>query len=493
MGKSVGLRTEILLTLSLLMGAALLFGGVMLLRLTEKSLLEQRLVQLDALTQTLMMAAKQSEDDKNSKLEELLRGLPEELATKGWWLYNNNLELQVSEAEATISPFPVATLRRVQLDKESYHRLIFPSLIGLFRFSEPSVHYALPLFKNGLFLGVIELQFALDDIRYQLLFSQKMIFLYVFLYGSVLVLIGYYLLQRNVIIPTRKLLFATGEVGRGVLDGYLEPEGPLEIFKLAEAYNSMIDALRISRQETQEQIDALGESNQSLLQAREELFQSEKLASVGQLAAGLAHELGNPLAALIGYLELLKFRLGSNAEADIVSRSIAEAERIDFLIRELLDFSRPSTVETENLDPVQELRSTVDMLRHQGSLNSIEIVDEMPSSVSLIEVNGHKLRQVYINLLLNAVQACGDHGEIRLTAEAGNSSILLSIKDNGCGICEVDLPKIFVPFYTTKDAGKGTGLGLAVCYRIIEDAGGKITVSSELYKGTSFEIELFHR
>lgn len=488
MRKPVGLRTEILLTLSLLMGAALLFGGIMLLRLTEKSLLEQRLVQLDALTATLVTTAENL--PQSNITTRLLRGLNSELGHVGWWLYDSKFNIVDSETNGAVKPAPRALLQRIWIGKENFRDLDFPPLIGLFGLVDPSVHYILPVSSRRGTFSLLEIWFSLDDIRHHLLQSQKMVLIYVLLYGVVLILIGYYLLQRNVILPARKLLVATDRVSSGDLEKGLAADGPMEIAQLAEAYNHMIEALRNSREETSEKIVALETANQKLQQTQEELIHSEKLASVGQLAAGLAHELGNPLAALMGYLEILHERTQIESDVDIISRSLVEVQRIDFLIRELLNFSRPAKVSAQLIDPVVELRHVVERLQHQGTLNSVKIIDSLPVSSVEILMNAQKLQQVYTNVLINAVQACDETGVLRLGCELSEEEIAIVIEDSGVGIEIHELPKIFDPFYTTKSPNEGTGLGLAVCQRIVDEANGKIIVKSKRSEGSVFRLVL---
>lgn len=494
LGKKVGLRTEILLTLTLLMGASLLFGGIMLLRLTEKSLLEQRISQLDVLSKTVVLALVQTLGERASFISgadaDLLRRLPPDVNSEGWWLYDRDLRLLSAQETNATKQLPESRRQQVRLTKETFHELKFPTLLGLFGLEDTSSHYLLPLIKENRFIGLLEMHFSLADIRYRLLYSQKMIFLYVLLYGAVLVLIGYYLLQRNVISPASKLLRATEEVSRGELDRRLQPDGPLEIARLAEAYNRMVEALKSSQQETRDQITALEATNRDLNRTREELIQSEKMSSVGQLAAGLAHELGNPLSALIGYLSLLRERVENADDGEIVVRSLVEAERIDFLVRELLDFSRPDAVDIEILDPVLELRRCVELLQNQGTLSGLVVQDDLPrDNKSAVSINSRKLQQVYVNLLLNAVHACSAAGTIRLSVDLSATSLAVRIEDNGCGIAASELSRIFDPFYTSKEPGEGTGLGLAVCHRIVEEAGGRISANSRLGKGSIFKVE----
>lgn len=499
MSKPVGLRTEIITTLSLLMGAALLLGGVLMLRLTEQSLLEQKVAQLRIMTGMLahsLAVSSKLTAPSATKLAtpfalNLLNELPDELDQQDWWLYDADLQLIASYRSDSSPPFSAARYQQLRLSGQPLETVEFPSLVQLFSVTAvATAQFAEPLYVNNRFLGVLDIRYSLDDIRHRLLLSQQLLLLYVLLYGSVLVAAGYYLLQRNVIKPARDLLQATEDVSRGNLETRLPVAGPLEIAHLADAYNHMVDALQSSRAETQSHISALQLTNAELQQAREELIRSEKLASVGQLAAGLAHELGNPLAALIGYLEILKIRITTSAEQDVVKRSLTEAGRIDYLVRELLDYSRPTATVTDRVDPLVELRNSLQLLKHQGVFAGLTLLDHLPVCETTVLIDRQKLQQVFINLLLNAVQACIEQGQVTVAAELVDDSISLLIIDNGCGIAADKLGKIFDPFFTTKAPGKGTGLGLAICQRIVAEAGGEIVVQSTPKKGSVFRVKL---
>lgn len=484
MKKTVGLRTEILVTLTFLLGAALLLGGIMMLRLMEKSLLEERVGQLQSLSHVLAQSLVLNAYDMS-----LLQQLPDKFNCVGWWVYDPDLNPIDSYVSGKDTPFSVSKRQMAKLSGDPQQKIVFPSLLNLFDQSDPSAHLIIPLKNEKRFYGLLELHFSLADIRLNLLKSQQVIIIYVVLYGIVLILAGYYLLQRNIIKPALNLLKATEEVSRGNLEIRLPSVGPTEFLQLSQAYNRMTEALRTSQSETNRHIQALEVSNQELQQTRNELIRSEKMASVGQLAAGLAHEVGNPLAALIGYLELMKQKITASAEKDIVERSIAEAGRIDLLVRELLDFSRPSKqVQSEPVNLVDVLRSSTQLLDNQGALSDVEICNALPETLPAIQVDQNKLQQVFINLLLNAVQSCEAGAEITLSAGNDNDSIWAEIKDTGAGIAEADLAKIFDPFFTTKSPGEGTGLGLAICQRIVEEAGGMIKAESRLGVGSSFRL-----
>lgn len=495
MSKATGLRTEILTTITLLMGAALLLGGVLMLRLTEQSLLEQRVLQLKASSGVVAnslatLSQEYSLLDRQSIALQFLSKLPESLKYDGWWLFDKKMQLLASYQSSPETLNSVAYRQQAKISLKPVSKVIFPSLLEIFEQTEARAYFAVPILSNNRFLGLLEIGFSLNDIRERVLHAQKIILLYVFLYGAVLVSIGYYLLQRNIIKPARNLLHVTEQVGQGNLDLRLPVAGPAEITHLAEAYNQMVEALQESRQETGEHIEALEQTNFELQQARAELIRSEKLASVGQLAAGLAHELGNPLAALVGYLEFLKTKIADEENLDILKRSIVETQRIDFLVRELLDFSRPSNMLTERVDFVGEFRKSLELLEHQGVLNNLTIADLLPKESVPVKINRHKLQQVFINILLNAVHACRRGGEITVSGESRTDGVCIKIADSGCGISAEELGKVFDPFYTTKDPGEGTGLGLAICQRIIDEAGGTIDVKSKLGEGSVFSLVL---
>lgn len=495
MARSVGLRTEILITITLLMVAALLFGGVLLLRLTEQSLLEQRVTQLDAVSKVLANSlAAQTRDDENwndrSAQLKLLNNIPDELHSDGWWLYAGNLTLVAAYHAGSEPLTPEYKRQQVKMTLVPSARVKFPSLLDIFSSGEARAHFIVPLVDQNHFAGLLELGFSLQDIRQRLWRVQKLILLYVLLYGSVLVFFGYYQLKKNIIKPTQNLFRATEAVRLGNLETRLPTTGPLEISQLADAYNRMTEALLQSRQETQLHIESLEEKNSELQQARDELIRSEKMASVGQLAAGLAHELGNPLSALIGYLEVLKQRTASEDDRDILRRSLDETERLDYLVRELLDFARPAdTATVEVFDPLSELKASLELVINQGHIGSIQVSEKLPDRLPAIRMSRQKLRQVFINLLLNAVHACQPDGKIELSAGSGHGQVWLAIRDNGCGISAAALKDIFNPFYTTKEPGQGTGLGLTVCDRIVSEAGGRIATLSHPEQGSSFRVE----
>lgn len=492
MTRTVGLRTEVLITLSLLLGAALLFGGLVMLRLVEKNIVEERISSLEALSYHYAnyLRFNPLPSDRNA-MSAMLNYGEGYFHINDWWLYDQTLSLVVSMRDSNFSPFSSATRQQSRFSKEIIRSIDLPNLLNIYENRTYKANYFIPLHHNSEFVGLFEVSYSLQDIQHRLLIYLKSVLIYTLLYLFILLVAGYYLFQRNIISPARNLLMATESVAQGHLTTRLPVRGPFEIERLSESYNQMVEALEKSRSETQQQIANLQESNHQLQEKENELFRNRKMALIGHLAAGLAHELGNPLSAIIGYLELLKQRVDDSEAKDILKRSLAETDRIDFLVRELSDLSRPDKrLHSETLNLFKELESGMELLNNQGQFRNIEIVNSLPELVGFVDMNRNKLQQVFVNLLLNAVDACEEAGRIILSGGIDRSMVWVSVADNGVGIATENLANIFDPFFSTKDPGRGTGLGLAICQRIIEEAHGEIKVESVCGEGSVFFVSL---
>jgi signal transduction histidine kinase len=223
-----------------------------------------------------------------------------------------------------------------------------------------------------------------------------------------------------------------------------------------------------------------------------QLIQSEKMAAIGQLAAGIAHELRNPLAIVMNALYDLRQHLG-DADATVCEDvGICEEEigRTQAIIRNLLEFSRESGVEIESVDVNELLERTVQLLHKYVETSRVRVVTEL-ADIPPCAANANAMRQILLNLVTNAVQAMPEGGELRLRTERPSTDrIRLQVEDTGVGIPPDRLTRIFDPFYTTKAPGQGTGLGLSVVHSVVQRYGGEISVTSRPNHGTTFTIDL---
>lgn len=493
-----GLRTEIILSISLLLAAALLFAGFLLLKLTERNLLDQQRAHAASVIRLLAAGVDAPPSDnrgrKNpwlevSNLNRLQAIISEQPDILAWRLLDAEMQVLSSTAYQPDNDFPLippSTMAKGEL----YEELSYDSFHFFNNSEDPNfLELSMPLWAGNDPYGLLQIRFSLEGLLQRVWASQKLVLIYVVLYGLILAAFGVYLLNRNVVKPVRQLHLATKNVAEGSLNTAVISSGPGEISDLAESFNRMVDALSESRAETSEHIESLEHANCELAQARDDLVRSEKLATVGHLAAGMAHEIGNPLGAVVGYLNILKEDIQGESR-DLVERSLSETARIDRLIRELLDYSAPASQASESFCPVLLLRETVEMLRHQGQLEAVDLVDQCRLDNCVVSMDRNSLMQVWINLLLNAQDAASAEGQIELSSERHGSSVCISIADDGSGIAPDVIRRIFEPFFTTKAPGSGYGLGLAVCQRIVDENGGTIEVDSEEGRGTRFIVTL---
>jgi two-component system, NtrC family, sensor kinase len=222
------------------------------------------------------------------------------------------------------------------------------------------------------------------------------------------------------------------------------------------------------------------------------LIQSEKMAAVGQLAAGIAHEINNPLTVVLANAQLLERSLpkeSDDAEAvDLISRAGTRALQV---VRNLLNFARKEQSEVKPTDINQSIQTALDMLRHEFMQRSVDFVFEPADNLPMIMASQENLSGVWVNILINAMDAtAGREGKVKVVTQQAGNEIRIIINDNGHGIEPDRLKRIFDPFYTTKEVGKGTGLGLSICHRVIKQHGGNILVDSQLGVGTTFTIIL---
>lgn len=229
-------------------------------------------------------------------------------------------------------------------------------------------------------------------------------------------------------------------------------------------------------------------------QQEQELIQTEKMAIIGQLSAGIAHELNNPLGSILGFAQLLSEEIPPDDPKQTDLKKIeAAALRCKKTIESLLEFSRPAKSKFERIGLNQIIEEALFLFEQEiKSRSDIKIFRRLPKSLLTILGNANQLEQVFLNLLSNAKNALPEGGDIRVSARLNQKekTIEIKFKDNGLGISEKSLPKIFEPFFTLKRSPESSGLGLAICKTILERHKGSIEVKSKLKKGTTFTIRL---
>jgi iron only hydrogenase large subunit-like protein len=221
------------------------------------------------------------------------------------------------------------------------------------------------------------------------------------------------------------------------------------------------------------------------------LIQAEKLASMGQMAAGIAHEINNPLGVVLMYSHLLREELAEPSKSrEDVDRIIAEAERTRTIVRGILNFAREEKVERAATDINALVKRAASGVLGTSPNGKIRVDFQLDQSLPPQWVDGGQLRQVFDNLLKNAVEAMPGGGTIRVSTEGGGGEFVVTVSDTGPGIPEENLPKLFSPFFTTKKVGKGTGLGLSVCYGIVKMHGGTIQAANNAEGGATFTVRI---
>jgi len=362
-----------------------------------------------------------------------------------------------------------------------------------------------------LFLAMILVDIVVTGL-YDIPFShpyQKIVFFYILLNTLFLALLGFYFIYRSIIRPINRLVKRAEEFKEGEAFSLASDTEQNEFTKLSRSINVMLRRLEDNKAELKTGILSLEKANLELQQAQEEIIRSEKLASVGRLASGVAHEIGNPIGIVLGYLGLLKGSdLNDEERRDFINRIEKEIGRINRTIRNLLDFSRPSKGEMKVVSVHKIIGDMVDILKPQPMVSDSEIFLDKGAKKDNVLADPDKLKQVFLNLSMNAMDAMGANQtknesqkntlsirtslspKTKADKRVNKSKIHIEFIDNGSGIPVEDLTRIFDPFYSTKEPGKGTGLGLSVSLRIIEDIGGDIKVKSEPGKGTKIIIIL---
>lgn len=325
-----------------------------------------------------------------------------------------------------------------------------------------------------LYVGVLEEKFI--DMRRKAV----AMFLGITFAGMIMALIASSFLAKGLLRPIKRLVSASHQWAKGNLDYRVKTTRRDEIAQLGETFNLMASSLK-------ERNDKLKEYTS------QQIMKSERLATLGQLAAGVAHEINNPLGAVLMYTHLaLEDLEGKNTLRENLEKAVMEASRCKNIVKGLLDFARQTEPKVEESDINDTLERTLSLVENQALLQNVKITKVISTALPKVFMDVGQIQQVFTNIVLNAVEAIKGMGELTIATRMApdNEHVEVEFTDTGCGISPENREKIFDPFFTTKEVGRGTGLGLAVSHGIIARHKGTIEVKSELGKGTSFIIRL---
>jgi len=325
-----------------------------------------------------------------------------------------------------------------------------------------------------LYVGILEEKFT--DMRQKAV----AIFLGITLAGMAVAMIVSNFLANGVLQPIKRLVFASQQLAEGNLEYEVELKSNDEIGELGETFNFMVSSLK-------ERDERLKEYTQ------QQLMKSERLATLGQLSAGVAHEINNPLGAVLMYTHLsLEEMKADDPHRMNLEKVVGEATRCKDIVKGLLDFARQTEPKVEQLFVNEILERTLSLVENQALFQNVRITKALSGYLPKIMIDGNQIQQVFTNIILNAAEAIEGEGELSVTTRTATDgeSIEIEITDTGCGISKENLEKIFDPFFSTKEVGRGTGLGLAVSFGIVARHKGTIDVKSEQGKGTTFIIRL---
>jgi two-component system NtrC family sensor kinase len=483
----MGLTTEIVLNITILMVASLLLIGFTILKISEQEILEQKVAGSRIVLFSLQrgIIAFQGEDwYQDPNLSRMLVGFTQLREVEGMWIVDRDLRSLITRGQGDRYNEDLFTAmhqgtEQIRVERTGslwwsfYTRLISTA----------------PLVREGKVIGGVQVAFSLADVMDRIIVFRRLFLILILADSLVLIAFGSFLLARVVVNPLKRLVGVARRIRHGELGCRAQIEYKNEIGQLATAFNQMVARLAEKQKDLEKTISKLKNT-------QTELVNTEKLASVGRMAAGIAHEIGNPLSSILGHTDILYKKLkhkrlkDREILLDLVERMRKETERINRIIKDLLQFSKPPSPHIEDVDVNQVIRNSLQMLsvekRFQGIKLDLSLAEHLPPARG----NSDQLQQVLSNIAINAADAMPDGGSIFVRTSEDKRWVIISIKDTGVGIPAAERDKICDPFYTTKSPDQGTGLGLSISVKIIDEFGGKMRIESEEGKGSEFFIYL---
>jgi len=541
---SLGLRAEVVINISFLMLAAILLIGFTISKVVERDILQEKVRHGERMVQDFQTIVDFVSRDRREfalnhpnvkrEVQDLADLYLRKKSFHELLVVDHGLKIIATRKSALVNtrstdPFLEKAIQGGELRAEIEKSGSFLST------NYKKMKLYAPLWHQGTIVGGVQMEVPISDLMTNLLESQKIISITVVSDAIVLMIFGSVLLSRVLVKPIKDLVRLTQKISEGDFSQRIEATSKNEIGQLIGSFNRMIERLKENQESLENYLESLESANEQLKQAQEGLIRTEKLASVGRFAAGVAHEVGSPLGAILGYTGILKREGMDHKESeDYLKRIEKEIERINKIVRELLDFARPSKLEIRDVQVNKIIDSTLSLLSYQKNFKDIRTQLDLQSDLPLIKADESQLSQVFINIILNAIDAMPNGGHLQIKTEGhvvqhlyadrlqriysprrkndpmesdysrmrrrdplsafstkfsrGDRLVKVRISDTGSGIKKEDLENIFDPFFTTKAPDKGTGLGLSISLKIVESLGGEIRVESEVGEGTSFEM-----
>jgi len=336
--------------------------------------------------------------------------------------------------------------------------------------------------------------------------EQRLLLVYIVVNALVLTFTGLYFISRLAVLPLQRLLRRARQIPREGYTCFSDTIGGSEFSQLSKALNQILLQMSDDNIRLKSAVSSLEQTNCELVQAQKEIVRAEKLASIGRMSSGIAHEIGNPIGIVLGYLDLLKQdNLSREETEDYIARVESEIDRINHIIRRLLDFSRPDHAEPVLFHVHPLIQDAIEMVQHNELFGGIDIALQFDATVDDVFADPAQFRQVLLNILINsadAIRSLGDKRSGRIVvstqvmdnahpeSEAATKWLQIICSDNGPGIPDQHMNCIFDPFFTSKDPGKGTGLGLSVSFSLIQNMGGRVSARNRKRYGVDIELML---
>ena len=502
-----GFRTKIALNVALLLLISAVITDILAVLVIQGLLVRTRLDQDTHLMERAGRLVLSAENEPSGPSGSRFSMIPEDLLSRelfpavavfdqnGTVLYKRTSQ---SHPLSTLKAAAETTIRKGKATREN---------IGVswavFWWSAPAALISVPIESGGRISGSMAAVVILSPVYEKLRQYNKPVIYYMLINSVLLTVAGLYRIFRIYLHPIDRIVRQVDDYGlsEDLLFTFRREDN--ELNRLSSALNRMFERIAEDQQKLKENVVSLERANEELKTAQNEIVRAEKMASVGRLAAGIAHEIGNPIGIVLGYLELIRQPdLNQEELLDFAERAEKEIQRINTIIRQLLDLARPKDSTPQQTSIHAVLEEITGVMRMQPVMSDIKIDLSLAADMDHFHTNAEQLRQVFLNLLLNAGDAINDagnesQGRIEISTwnvpsdnQKRKLTLVIRFEDNGKGIPADQIESVFDPFYTTKEPGKGTGLGLAVSYMVLEKMGGTITVESCPHERTRFTIVL---